>query len=101
MSLSTTYFVPVADGNRIGIDFGDLYSDCFPERKTSTVTFEMVQRKTDSLPEVGSRITYENEQFFVRSVVSHQRFWTCRKKWTRTTAMLVRNPYRRITVNAE
>lgn len=101
MIQSTTYFVPLGDGNKIGIDLGDLYSDCFPERKTNNVTFEMIQRKSDPLPEVGKRIIYQNEHYFVTNVTNKQEFWSCQKKWTRGKAKMVRNPYRRITVEAE
>ena len=100
MSNKTTYFVPLGDGNKLGIDFGDLYSDCFPERMVSRVTFDMIQLKRDKLPEVGSRIVYQNEHYFITKVTSGEEFWSCRKKWTRRKAIMVRNKYRRITVEA-
>lgn len=99
MSQDTYYKIPVGNGF-VAIDFGDLHDDCFPKCKR-TVTFDAIQRKTDKLPEIGSSIQYQGEHHTVVKVTSDEKFWTCRKKWTRSTAMWVKNKYRRITVEAE
>lgn len=96
--MDSYYKVPVGDGY-LAIDLGDLAEDCMP-RYTTIVHMETIQRKKDAVPEVGSTITYDGEKYKIVSVTNDEKFFTSRKKWSRSTAMWARNKYRRLYIKA-
>jgi len=83
------------------IDCGDLSEDIYPGDYVCTFDMEIIQRKSDKLPEVGGTIKYQDEFLEIVSVQSDEKFFTSRKTWSRSRAMWVRNKYRRVYLKCQ